>query len=100
MNTLWIILGWVLCGLVVGLIARLLVWGRQPAGFLRTILLGIVGAIAGGLIRWAIEHQPGEPWSLSANAWPGWLFAILGAVVVLLLYGWWHRQQSWWRRWW
>jgi uncharacterized membrane protein YeaQ/YmgE (transglycosylase-associated protein family) len=100
MHTLWVILSWLLAGLVVGLIARLLVAGRQPIGFLRTILLGIGGAFIGGLVHWAIYRKPGEPFSFSANAWAGWLFSIGGAVILLLLWAWWQRRQPWWRRWW
>lgn len=100
METVRVMLSWALCGLIVGLIARLLVPGRQPIGILRTMLLGIVGAFVGGLIYWAINRHPGEPFSFSGNAWQGWLFSILGAVLVLLLYTWWARRNSWWRRWW
>ena len=96
METLGVILGWALCGLVVGLVARLLVPGRQSLGILRTILLGVVGAFVGGAIYWAINHSPGEPFSFSANAWHGWIFSILGAVIVLVLYvGWRGSRSSW-----
>jgi uncharacterized membrane protein YeaQ/YmgE (transglycosylase-associated protein family) len=84
--------------LVVGLIARLIVPGRHPIGILRTVLLGIAGALLGGLVYWAIFHEPGEPFSLSGNAWAGWLFSVLGAVVVLLLWTWAQGRRSW-RRW-
>jgi uncharacterized membrane protein YeaQ/YmgE (transglycosylase-associated protein family) len=96
MHTLGVILSWALCGLIVGFIARLLVPGQRSLGLVRTILLGVVGAFVGGLIYWAINHSPGEPFSFSANAWQGWLFSILGAVVVLVLYGWWQKAG---RRW-
>jgi uncharacterized membrane protein YeaQ/YmgE (transglycosylase-associated protein family) len=100
MDTLWAVLSWVVVGLIVGLIARLLVPGRHPIGFLRTILLGIAGSLLGGLIYWAIYRSPGDLFSFSANAWAGWLFSIGGAVIVLLLCRWWYRSQPWWRRWW
>jgi uncharacterized membrane protein YeaQ/YmgE (transglycosylase-associated protein family) len=87
-------------GLIVGLLARLLVPGRQPMGLIRTILLGIAGAFVGGLIHWAIYRHPGDPFSFSETAWAGWLFAIIGAVILLLLLTWWQRRRSWWRRWW
>ena len=97
--TLGALVSWVLCGLIVGLIARLLVPGRHPIGFVRTILLGMAGAFVGGLVHWAIYRHAGEPFSFSESAWAGWLFSILGAVIVLLLWAWWQRRQSW-RRWW
>jgi len=94
MATLGVILSWALCGLIVALIARLLVPGRQPIGFLRTILLGVVGAFVGGLLYWAIYRSPGDPFSFSANAWHGWIFSTVGAVIVLVLFGWWQRSRT------
>src|SRR6266516_902628 len=47
---LGVILSWVLCGLVIGIIARILVPGRHPLGMLGTILLGVVGAFVGGFL--------------------------------------------------
>jgi uncharacterized membrane protein YeaQ/YmgE (transglycosylase-associated protein family) len=96
METLGVVLSWALCGLVVGFIARFLVPGRQPLGIVRTILLGVVGAFVGGLLYWAINRSPGEPFSLSANAWHGWIFSIIGAVLVLLLYSWWQKSRTSW----
>jgi uncharacterized membrane protein YeaQ/YmgE (transglycosylase-associated protein family) len=96
MGTVGVILSWALCGLIVGLIARVLVPGSHPLGILRTILLGVVGAFLGGLLYWAINRGPGEPFSFSSNAWHGWIFSIIGAVIVLVLYGWWQKtQRSW-----
>ena len=77
------IIGWLVAGLVVGAIARLLVPGRQPLGLLGTTALGVVGAIIGGAVAWAIWGDPGRPFS--DNAWPGYLTAILGASILLWL---------------
>jgi uncharacterized membrane protein YeaQ/YmgE (transglycosylase-associated protein family) len=93
MGTVGVILSWALCGLIVGLIARVLVPGSHPLGILRTILLGVVGAFVGGLLYWAINRDLGEPFSFSSNAWHGWIFSIIGAVIVLVLYGWWQKTQ-------
>ena len=49
-----LILGYIVIRLIVGALARLVVPGRNPIGLLMTILIGIVGAIAGGLIAHAI----------------------------------------------
>jgi uncharacterized membrane protein YeaQ/YmgE (transglycosylase-associated protein family) len=98
METLRVILAWALCGLIVGMIARLLVPGRHALGILQTILLGIIGAVVGGLVYWAIKGSPGEPFSFSGNAWQGWILSILGAVIVLVLFTWWTRVRS--RKWW
>jgi len=86
MHTLSVILSWALVGLIIGLIAHLLVAGQRPRGFLRTILVGIAGAILGGLIYSAIHRYPGRPFSFSENSSAGWLYAIGGAVVLLMLF--------------
>jgi uncharacterized membrane protein YeaQ/YmgE (transglycosylase-associated protein family) len=98
MDILVVVLSWALCGLIVGMIARLLVPNGYPLGFIRTILLGIVGAFVGGLIARVITGAWANPLSFSADAWVGWLFAILGAVLVLL-FTWWNRRKSW-KDWW
>lgn len=72
-------LSWILFGLIVGVIAKLLMPGRDPGGFIVTILLGIVGAILGGWIgRMAGWYGPGQG--------AGFLMSLLGAVLVLFLY--------------
>lgn len=81
------LLSWMLCGLIVGLVARLLVPGRQSMGLLLTMVLGIAGAVVGGFLYSLVQGAPSEPFSLAGNAWHGWLVAILGAVLVLWGYG-------------
>ena len=73
------ILSWILFGLVVGVIAKLLMPGRDPGGFIITILLGIAGALVGGFVGRAMGLY-GE------NEGAGWLMSILGAIVLLALY--------------
>ena len=73
------ILTWILFGLVVGVIAKLLMPGRDPGGFIVTILLGIAGALVGGFIGRAMGFY-GE------NQGAGWIMSILGAIVLLALY--------------
>jgi uncharacterized membrane protein YeaQ/YmgE (transglycosylase-associated protein family) len=80
------ILSWMLCGLIVGLIARLLLPGRQGMGLLPTTVLGIAGAVVGGFLYALVRGVPAEPFSLSGNAWHGWAVAVLGAVLVLWVY--------------
>ena len=73
------ILGWILFGLVVGALAKLLMPGRDPGGFIVTILLGIVGALVGGFLGRALGlYQPGEP--------AGFVGALIGAIIVLAIY--------------
>jgi len=82
------ILSWLVTGLVVGLLARLIVPGRQPMGIFMTIVLGIVGALAGNVIYNLYTYRAVSPPGGFdvATAWPGWIFALLGGIVVLLLY--------------
>jgi uncharacterized membrane protein YeaQ/YmgE (transglycosylase-associated protein family) len=73
------ILAWILFGLIVGVIAKLLMPGRDPGGFIVTILLGIAGALVGGFIGRAMGfYGPDET--------AGWLMSILGAIVLLAIY--------------
>ena len=80
------LLSWMVCGLVVGLIARLLLPGRQSMSLLMTMVLGIVGAVVGGFLYSLVQGAPSEPFSLSGNAWHGWVVVIIGAVLVLWAY--------------
>jgi len=73
------ILGWILFGLFVGIVAKLLMPGRDPGGFIVTILLGIAGALLGGFLgRAAGLYREGDP--------VGFIMAVLGSIVVLVLY--------------
>ena len=73
------ILTWILFGLVVGVIAKLVTPGRDPGGFIVTILLGIAGALLGGFIGRAMGfYGPSES--------AGWLMSIAGGIVLLVLY--------------
>ena len=80
------LLSWMVCGLIVGLIARLLLPGRQNMSLLMTMVLGIVGALVGGFLYSLVQGVPSEPFSLSGNAWHGWIVAILGGILVLWAY--------------
>jgi uncharacterized membrane protein YeaQ/YmgE (transglycosylase-associated protein family) len=73
------ILTWIVFGLVVGIIAKLLIPGKDPGGFIVTILLGIAGALVGGFIGRAMGfYGPGQA--------AGWLMSIGGAILLLVLY--------------
>ena len=72
-------LSWVVSGLIVGAIAKLVMPGKDPGGIIVTILLGIAGAIVGGAIgRFLGFYTPGQA--------AGWLMSVLGAVLLLALY--------------
>jgi len=73
------ILGWILFGLIVGALAKLVMPGRDPGGIIVTMLLGIAGAVIGGFIGRALGfYGPGEA--------AGWVMSFLGAVVLLAIY--------------
>jgi uncharacterized membrane protein YeaQ/YmgE (transglycosylase-associated protein family) len=73
-----LILAWILFGLIVGLVARLLVPGPQPGGVAMTIVLGIVGALLGGWLGRVSGLYPDTQFA-------GFIMAVVGAVVVLLI---------------
>jgi uncharacterized membrane protein YeaQ/YmgE (transglycosylase-associated protein family) len=73
------VIGWILFGLIAGIIAKLLMPGRDPGGVIITMLLGIAGALLGGFLGRAMGlYGPGET--------AGLLMSILGAVILLVLY--------------
>jgi uncharacterized membrane protein YeaQ/YmgE (transglycosylase-associated protein family) len=72
----------IVIGLIVGLVARLLVPGRDNIGILGTILLGIVGSFVGGFLWELVEYHHIETNHFQTV---GILGSIIGAVVVLLL---------------
>jgi len=74
-----VILSWIVFGLVIGFIAKLLMPGRDPGGFIVTMLLGIAGALVGGFIGRAMGFY-------DTNQSAGWLMSILGAIILLALY--------------
>src|SRR4051794_25173302 len=73
------VIGWILFGLVAGLIARMLHPGNDAMGWVSTILLGIVGSLVGGGIAWMLHlgTSPYEP--------AHWIMSIIGAIVLLSL---------------
>jgi uncharacterized membrane protein YeaQ/YmgE (transglycosylase-associated protein family) len=73
------ILGWIVFGLVVGVIAKFLMPGKDPGGIIVTMLLGIVGALFGGFIGRSLGMY-------DANQSAGILMSIVGAIVVLFIY--------------
>jgi uncharacterized membrane protein YeaQ/YmgE (transglycosylase-associated protein family) len=75
---MWI-LSWILFGLIVGVIAKLLMPGRDPGGMIVTILLGIAGAVVAGFLGQTLGmYGQGEP--------AGYIMSIIGAIVLLLIY--------------
>ncbi|HLU60608.1 MAG TPA: GlsB/YeaQ/YmgE family stress response membrane protein [Pseudonocardia sp.] len=76
----WTVVGWIVFGLVAGFIARAIVPGKDDIGILRTIILGCVGSIVGGLIFGLLTV------GLRGFQPAGWIGSIIGAVIVLVVY--------------
>jgi len=72
------VIGWIVFGLIVGFIAKLLMPGRDPGGFIITMLLGIVGAVVGGMIG------RGLGW-YGPNQGAGFLMSLLGSIILLAM---------------
>ena len=73
------ILGWIFFGLVVGIVGKLLMPGRDPGGFIITTILGIVGALVGGFLGRVLGlYREGDP--------VGFVMAIIGSIILLVLY--------------
>ena len=82
---LWLLL----VGLIAGLVARLVVPGRDPIGILGTILLGVVGSFIGGFLGYVLFDKDIDEGALQAS---GILGSIIGAVIALLIYRAWTRR--------
>ena len=72
------ILGWLLFGLIVGVIAKFLMPGRDPGGWIVTILLGIAGSFVGGFLATTLLGRNEQT--------AGWIGSIVGAMILLLIY--------------
>ena len=77
------ILGWIVLGLIAGVVAKSLLGGRAKHGVIVTILIGIAGALIGG---WAASKFFGIAATGGFFDLSTWLIAIIGSVVLLLIY--------------
>lgn len=73
------IIGWIIFGLLAGIVAKMLMPGKDPGGFIVTCILGIVGAVVGGWLGRSMgmygENEPA-----------GFFMSVLGAIILLVLY--------------
>jgi uncharacterized membrane protein YeaQ/YmgE (transglycosylase-associated protein family) len=73
------IIGWIIFGLIVGIVAKLIMPGRDPGGIIVTAALGVVGALLGGFLGRTLGwYREGDP--------VGFVMAVIGSIVLLLLY--------------
>jgi uncharacterized membrane protein YeaQ/YmgE (transglycosylase-associated protein family) len=75
----WII--WIVLGLIAGIIAKMLMPGRDPGGFIITAILGIIGALVGGFISTRLGFGDVTGFNL-----PSIIIAVLGAMLLLFIY--------------
>lgn len=73
------VIGWIIFGLIVGALAKLLMPGRDPGGFIVTMLLGIAGALLGGFVGRSLGWY-------GPNDGAGFVMSLVGAVLLLALY--------------
>jgi uncharacterized membrane protein YeaQ/YmgE (transglycosylase-associated protein family) len=71
-------IGFLVAGLVIGLLARLILPGRQKIGLLWTLVLGVIGSLIGGTIANALRS--GDIWELNVI---GFVAAVVASVLVL-----------------
>jgi uncharacterized membrane protein YeaQ/YmgE (transglycosylase-associated protein family) len=71
-------IGWIIFGAIVGVIAKFLMPGRDPGGWIVTILLGIAGSFVGGFLVTNVMGRPEQA--------AGWIGSIIGAMVLLFIY--------------
>ena len=73
------LIGTIVVGLVVGLIARALKPGDDSMGWIMTIIIGIAGSLIAGYVGRALGwYQPGQA--------AGWIASIIGAIILLVIY--------------
>ena len=76
------IIGWIVLGLVAGAIAKAIMPGDDPGGIFVTMIIGILGAIVGGLIASALDiGELDEFFDVGT-----WIIAILGSLLLLAIY--------------
>ena len=75
------IISWIVIGLIAGILGKLIMPGRDPGGFLLTIVIGMIGALVGGFVVQLL----GGTGLTGFNIW-SILVATLGAIILLALY--------------
>ena len=72
------ILSWIVFGLLAGIVAKLIMPGKDPGGFIITIILGIAGAVLGGYVSRLL--------GIGGGWFTGFVMAVIGALLLLLIY--------------
>ena len=75
-------IGWIVLGLIAGIIAKILMPGRDPGGCIITMLIGVVGALLGGFLsQRLLGISRGGFFDLRT-----WVIAIVGSIILLVIY--------------
>ena len=82
------LIGWIILGLIAGLIAKAIMPGKDPGGFIITALIGMIGSVIGGFIgRMLLGYGRDSTGDITE---PGFLMslilAVVGAIVLLAVY--------------
>ncbi|MER5713154.1 GlsB/YeaQ/YmgE family stress response membrane protein [Streptomyces sp. NPDC042898] len=77
------IIAWIILGLLAGVIAKMLMPGKDPGGFIVTTLIGIVGALLGGWLGKVIFGVDSVDGFFELSTW---IAAIVGSLILLALY--------------
>jgi len=73
------LIGWIVSGIIIGALAKLVMPGRDPGGIFVTMGLGIAGALLGGFVGQSLGlYGEGQA--------AGWIMSILGAIILLVIY--------------
>jgi len=80
------ILSLIVSGLIIGLLARFAVPGKDPLKLWQTILLGIAGSLLGGAAAGLLGVLDGDDTISPGEALTSFLFALAGAILLLILY--------------
>jgi uncharacterized membrane protein YeaQ/YmgE (transglycosylase-associated protein family) len=81
------LISWIIFGLIAGIIAKVIMPGNDPGGFIITALLGIAGAIVGGFIAGSLLHIGNDGGGFgSTGFFTQLVFAVIGAIILLFLY--------------
>jgi uncharacterized membrane protein YeaQ/YmgE (transglycosylase-associated protein family) len=75
------IISWIILGLIVGVIAKFIMPGKDPGGIVVTILLGIAGALIGGFISSSLGFGAVSGFNVQSL-----IIAVCGSIVLLIIY--------------
>jgi len=75
------IITWIIFGLLAGLVAKFIMPGKDPGGFITTILIGIAGALVGGFIATSLGYGSVDGFNLGS-----FIIAVLGSIILLFAY--------------